>query len=154
MKPVTEIQISVVQRDKNICYQTCRKTHKKTVIASLWVRSDCIKKKEDEPRCSTEWHFGSDERGCGYCCFQVNFVLKPYWLPLYLYKKYSRRFIWRRYQINFTLQEVLTIIFFPSDFWGQSQQLFDCMDEEKKMLKLLTTPRRFASEKNTTGQRW
>ena len=38
MKPVAEIQIFVVQRDKNICYQTCRKTHeKKTVIASLFV---------------------------------------------------------------------------------------------------------------------
>ena len=29
----------------------------------------------------------------------------------------------RRYQITFTMQEVLTIIFFSSDFWDHSQQL-------------------------------
>ena len=78
MKPVTEIQISVVQRHKNICYQTCRKTHKKPSLQVFELGVTVLKKKEDEPRCSTEWHFGSDEREYGYCCFQVNFVLKPY----------------------------------------------------------------------------
>ena len=78
MKAVTEIQISVVQRHKNICYQTCRKTHKKPSLQVFELGVTVLKTKEDEPRCSTEWRFGSDERGYGYCCFQVNFVLKPY----------------------------------------------------------------------------
>ena len=61
MKPVTEIQIFVVQRDKNICYQTCRKTHEKKKT-SLQV-------------------------------FRSILCLSQYWLPLYLYKKNSCRFM-------------------------------------------------------------
>ena len=92
-----EIRISVIR--------PAEKRIKKPSLQVFELGVTVLKNKEDEPRCSTEWHFGSDERGYGYCCFQVKFVLKPYWLPLYLYKKYSRR----RYQINFTLQEALTV---------------------------------------------
>ena len=70
MKPVTEIQISVVQRDKNICYQTCRKTHKKPSLQVFELGVTVLKKKEDEPRCSTEWRFGSDERGYDIAVFR------------------------------------------------------------------------------------
>ena len=80
-----EIRISVIR--------PAEKLIKKASSQVFELGETVLKKKEDEPRCSTEWHFGSDERGYGYCCFQVNFVLKPYWLPLYLYKKYSRRFM-------------------------------------------------------------
>ena len=80
MKPITEIQIFVVQRDKDICYQTCRKAHKKPSLQVFELGVTLLKKNEDEPplRCSTEWHFGSDERGYDIAVFKSILCLSQY----------------------------------------------------------------------------
>ena len=49
MKPITEIQVFVVQRDKDICYQTCRKAHKKPSLQVFELGVTLLKKNEDEP---------------------------------------------------------------------------------------------------------
>ena len=96
MKPITEIQIFVVQRDKNICYQTCRKTHeKKNVIASLWVRSYSIKKKKRKtnPGVQLNGILAQMKGDYDIAVFKSILCLSQYWLPLYLYKKNSCRFM-------------------------------------------------------------
>ena len=81
MKPITEIQIFVVQRDKDICYQTCRKAHKKPSLQVFELGVTlAIKKKRRRtpPRCSTERHFGSDERGYDIAVFRSILCLSQY----------------------------------------------------------------------------
>ena len=82
-----EIRISVIRPAE-------KRMKKKTSLQVFELGVTLLKKKkEDEPRCSTEWLFGSDERGYDIAVFKSILCLSQYWLPLYLYKKNSCRFM-------------------------------------------------------------